>query len=426
MFNIELKPWQSEFILNPARFKVACCGRRSGKSVTDIVIAYLQALNYPGSVIWLIAPTHEQAKMLFWSWLVEGIRLGDQILPPLFDEKLIAHRDNSPGRWHVKLINGSEIHIKGSSNADALLGASLDLLILDEYQSQNPEVWWKLLPMLADRKGKAVITGTPRGFNHFHDLWINGSVRNPDKLDNWHSVQIQTAMAGTIAPEEIEEARCSLTEREFNQEFMASFESMDDLVYGNYFDVIENATTLTVQDFHPSFPLHVGVDFNKRIMATTISIFPGDSNAFCVDEVENCYNTEELIKVLKARYGDRKLIIHPDVSGDKGTGITDFSLFAMAGYEVLRPNPNKQNNPRVWDRVNTVNAMLRNGAGQRRLKINTAKCTSLVKCLQQQTVVNGEPLKAKDLDHLPDALGYSLYRYFAPKSSQHTGTYSYS
>lgn len=76
-------------------------------------------------------------------------------------------------------------------------------------------------------------------------------------------------------------------------------------------------------------------------------------------------------------------------------------------------------NPPVKDRINCVNALLRNHAGQRRLKIDP-KCKHLIKDLEQvswKADPYGNPLAELDKSdpmrtHASDALGYLVAREF--------------
>ena len=76
-----------------------------------------------------------------------------------------------------------------------------------------------------------------------------------------------------------------------------------------------------------------------------------------------------------------------------------------AGFSVHAPSAN----PPIKDRVNAMNAMFCNAAGERRYKVNAAKCPTYADCLEQQPYDDhGEPSKKDDLDHAPDAGGYFI------------------
>jgi hypothetical protein len=74
---------------------------------------------------------------------------------------------------------------------------------------------------------------------------------------------------------------------------------------------------------------------------------------------------------------------------------------------VLAPSQN----PPVKDRVNSVNALILNDRGVRRLRVNTDACPTFTECLEQQPYdeKNGEPDKKSGHDHCNDAAGYFLH-----------------
>ena len=48
----------------------------------------------------------------------------------------------------------------------------LTILVLDEYADIKAEVWEEILrPACADQKAPAIFIGTPKGRNHFYDLF---------------------------------------------------------------------------------------------------------------------------------------------------------------------------------------------------------------------------------------------------------------
>jgi len=60
----------------------------------------------------------------------------------------------------------------GQDNADRLRGLYFDGIVADEYGDWKPSVWgYVIRPALADRKGWAIIIGTPKGRNSFFDRY---------------------------------------------------------------------------------------------------------------------------------------------------------------------------------------------------------------------------------------------------------------
>jgi hypothetical protein len=58
-----------------------------------------------------------------------------------------------------------------------------------------------------------------------------------------------------------------------------------------------------------------------------------------------------------------------------------------------------------------MNMMFRKG-----YKVNRHKCPEYAQCLMQLPYKNGEPDKSLGIDHLPDAAGYYIMSFVAPKT----------
>jgi hypothetical protein len=84
----------------------------------------------------------------------------------------------------------------------------------------------------------------------------------------------------------------------------------------------------------------------------------------------------------------------------------------VAGYRVPKANP------AVRDRVQLVNARLRNAAGEIRLRVD-AKCKELIRDFEDVRYIPSTMLIDKDRDpkrtHLSDALGYLVWQEFGPR-----------
>ena len=120
----------------------------------------------------------------------------------------------------INFKNGSSISLKGAEKPDNLRGRSLDFVVLDEFADMRKEAWFEVIrPSLSDRKGGALFIGTPKGRNHFYDLYGKGV----DDDEGWKSYQYTTIEGGNVEANEIASARADLDERTFQQEYEAQF-----------------------------------------------------------------------------------------------------------------------------------------------------------------------------------------------------------
>ena len=176
-------------------------------------------------------------------------------------------------------------------------------------------------------------------------------------------------------------------------------------VYPDY-DRDLNNTHFTVADRLKGEPLHIGMDFNIEHMAGIVHI-ERDGLPYAVDELVNILDVPTMIGVIKRKYPNTPIIVYPDAAGKSRTvtGIdTAHSLLQQAGFK-LKVNPS---HPAVGDRINSVNVMFCNVTGERRYKVNSKLCPTLVKSLERQSYIKGEPDKSNNIDHPLDAMGYYI------------------
>jgi Terminase large subunit, T4likevirus-type, N-terminal len=237
---IELKRPQREVFLSSHRFRVLVAGRRFGKTYLANVELF-RAASGPGRKAWYVAPTYRQAKRIAWAPLKELTR-------PYWASK------PQESDLRIELQGGGTIALRGADSYDSLRGEGLDFVVLDEYASMAPAAWNQVLrPALADRKGGALFIGTPRGFNHFYDLY-EGAQNQPD----WATFHFSTEEGGNVAPDELQSAARELDERVYRQEFRASFEN---LTSGRVYYAFDR-TDIKPVEYDPRFPLCWSLDFN--------------------------------------------------------------------------------------------------------------------------------------------------------------------
>jgi hypothetical protein len=206
--NIFLKPAQSRVFACDRRFRVLAAGRRFGKTFLACT-ELCRAAWGQGRVAWYVAPTYKQAKRIAWKPLKSLTR-------PFW-----ASPPNETD-LRIDLKTGGTIALRGADNYDSLRGEGLDFVVLDEFASMAPEAWSEVLrPALSDRLGGALFIGTPKGHNHFYELF-----QASREQESWATFQYTTEQGGIVALEELEAARRELDERIYKQEYQASFENL--------------------------------------------------------------------------------------------------------------------------------------------------------------------------------------------------------
>lgn len=388
---IKLTKPQSQVWKGSTRFKVLICGRRFGKTFFALTWLLAQAGAKKG-IYYYIAPSYIMAKSIAW-------RLLKEMAQDIFSVK-------NESELYVELPNGSVIQLKGAENRDSLRGVSLAGAVLDEYCFMQEEVWTEVIrPATSDQLAPVVFISSPAGWNWAKDLY-DYAKSGEDK--NWQAWTFTTAEGGNVQLSEIEAAKRELPDRTFKQEYLASFETLSNRVYSNFDrDVHVTTDTPSIEDFRE---LYVGIDFNVSPITAAVGVKVVDQ-LFVLDEISiDNSNTTELAQEIKRRYPNHKIRAYPDPAGrarktSAAGGQTDFTILEQFGFSTMAP----KSHDAVADRINTVQAMLCNAKGERRMFIHP-RCKELIKGLDGMTYKKGTsvPDKSLGLDHITDALGYLL------------------
>lgn len=205
----QLHVGQQIILDNPARFKVATCGRRFGKTV----IGTYWLAGSPGSAVdgfpvAYFAPTY---KLLLDVWATLKYML-----------KPLIKRANQT-EMRIDLVTGGKIDFWTLEDKDAGRGRKYARIVIDEaaHARYLNEVWERAIsPTLTDLEGDAWFISTPRGMNFFYDLYMRGD--NPAYLE-WASFQMPTTTNTFIPHCDIELARREMPELIFRQEYLAEF-----------------------------------------------------------------------------------------------------------------------------------------------------------------------------------------------------------
>ena len=378
-----------------ARCRVVVAGRRFGKTYLSTTELLRYAALGRNRNVWYVAPTYKAAKDIAWDMLKDEVPKG-------------WIRKINESELSMRLVNGSTISLKGAEKPDNLRGRSVDFVVLDEFADMKPETWTEVLrPSLSDKQGHALFIGTPKGRNHFYDLWTQD-------LDDWASFQFTTLEGGNVPDYEIEAAKRDLDERTFKQEYEAAFVNYSGIIYYN-FDRQNSVESTLLGDDH----LHIGMDFNLDPMSAVVSIRDGSKLRIIDEIVIYGSNTDEMVDEIKLRYPNKRITIYPDPAcrqrKTSAGGKTDLSILVNAGFAVKV----RERHTSVRDRINSVNARLKTSDGERHLFVDP-KCRQMIKSLERQTYKEGtsQPDKESGYDHMNDALGY-LVDYLYPIKREH-------
>jgi hypothetical protein len=169
--------------------------------------------------------------MLYWGFNNPGVKVG--WISPIFrqakkvyDDMVNAFQDNPSifkkkdgTSLEVMLMNGSTIQFFSAERYDNIRGFTFDYLICDEFAFIDERAWTEVLRATVLVKGKKVLLiSTPKGRNHFYNLFNLDGV-NPQ----YKSFKMTSYDNPLINPTEIDDAKLTLPDMIFRQEYMAEF-----------------------------------------------------------------------------------------------------------------------------------------------------------------------------------------------------------
>lgn len=205
---------------------VWCAHRRSGKDVTILNWVITQLIKTPQTCFYVL-PTYSQAKKIIWDSLNnDGMRVLDY-----FPAEFIVSKNSQ--QMQIRFGNGSLFQLIGSDNIDSLMGTNPKLVVFSEYALQSPSAWQFLSPILKVNGGTAIFISTPRGKNHFYDLY-NFANSNPEWYCERLTIEDTNVLTKADVDKEIAEG---LSDELAWQEYYVSFDrGVEGSYYGRLID----------------------------------------------------------------------------------------------------------------------------------------------------------------------------------------------
>jgi hypothetical protein len=248
------------------RFIVAALSRRQGKTYIANIIGQLVTL-IPNCNVLIMSPNYSLSQISF------DLQRG---LIKHFD--LEVTKDNAKDKV-ITLSNGSNVRMGSVNQVDSCVGRSYDLIIFDEAALSDGRDAFNvaLRPTLDKPNSKAIFVSTPRGRNNwFSEFFYRGF---SDEFPEWCSIRATYKDNPRMSESDIIEARKSMSEAEFKQEYEADFNTYEGQIWNFNFET-------QVKDYSRFEPkkmdIFAGLDVGYR-----------DPTAFCViayDWENECYH----------------------------------------------------------------------------------------------------------------------------------------
>lgn len=372
------------------RWACVVAHRRAGKTVACINEALTRALatKKKAARYAYIAPYYKQAKTIAWDYLKQYSRE-------------IAIKVNESELW-VELFNGSRIYLFGADNPDALRGMYLDGVILDEFADMKPSIWGAVIrPLLTDRKGWAIFIGTPKGHNAFYDIY-----RESESSDEWFSMMLRASSSGLLDTKELDDARKTMSDDQYEQEFECSFTAaIVGSYYGKLINQAEKDGRITTVPYQPGVEVTTIWDLGGDGMPVWFFQMVGREPRL-IDYYEEVGGTlEHAVREVKTKpynYGTH-VFPHDGNHGSIRTGVTMKEQAQALGLRNIITLPNEG----VDDGIELVKQLIP------RLWIDKVKCYSGIEALknyqrrwnEERKVYSATPLH-NWASHAADALRY--------------------
>jgi len=384
-----LHPAQKKIATDAHRFRVLRCGRRLGKTVLLIEEMKALAVSRPSRIAY-IAKNYQQARDIAWDILCDEMK------------GAIISTNEARLEMRIATVDGKEsiIFLRGWESIENLLGQAFDLLCIDEvaYMANFWVNWDHVLrPTLSDRKGQVIFSSTPDGFNHFYDLC------NKELVDiDYKTFHFKTSDNPYIPKDEIEQAKKTLPEEAFVQEYEAEFTKKTGLVYKE-FDRKQHLYEELPEGCY-NWELIGGIDFGYQNPAAVLHIYTDGDMYYIEDEWYKTQRTDAQVAEYVAAYSFKAVYPDPENPG----GIEELRRRRVNTREV------KKGKGTVVEGIQRIRELLINN----RIKINQ-KCINLISELEMYSYeeekkdIGGSlkelPIKAHD--HGLDALRYVILTY---------------
>ncbi len=209
---LNYQPHEAQMEIHRARsqrFRTVCTGRRFGKTLC-LAAELLDrgGCEKSGDYGW-VAPTYNVAD--------RGIEAFRTIA-----DGFIQICGRAPTRVEFKGPSGKvRVWFLSADNPDNIRGFGFQGVVIDEAAAIPADVWhYVLRPTIAQTLGWAVFVSTPKGHNWFYDLFTRGM--DPGETD-YASLTFPSKASPYFPVKEWDEARRTLPEDVFRQEYMAEF-----------------------------------------------------------------------------------------------------------------------------------------------------------------------------------------------------------
>src|SRR6056300_103915 len=374
---------------NKYRFVTAAISRRQGKTYIANIIGQLVSL-VPGSHILIMSPNYALSQISF--------DLQRQLIKH-FD--LEVAKDNAKDQI-IELTNGSTIRMGSINQVDSCVGRSYDLIIFDEAALADGKEAFNvaLRPTLDKDNSKALFISTPRGKNNWFAKFYHRGFS--EEFPEWASIRATYKDNPRMSETDVAEARKSMSEAEFRQEYEADFNTYEGQIWNfNHETCVVNCESLETRRFDVFAGLDVG--YRDPTAFCVIAYDWDEGKYYVLDEYLDAEKTTEQHASEIRRMVDRYDIDYIYIDAAAQQTRFDFAQ----NYDISTINAKKS----VLDGIGHVAGIVDNS----KLLVDQ-KCLETLSALDQyQWDPNPNLAKEKPkhnrASHMADAIRYAMYSF---------------
>lgn len=384
------------------RFPLVPAGRRSGKTERFKRFLVKEAMKMPGQYF-AAAPTHDQAKKIFWQDLKDFTLSSTHPRRPSESDRIIY------------LPNGGEIHVIGLDKPQRIEGIPWKGGGIDEFADIKPDAWEANIypalntvnPTCPDYRAWCWLLGVPDGLNHYYRLCEQAPLTSGEfEVFHWTTAELFKEMA--------ESAKRVMSAKQYKQEFEASFETANGRIYEDY-----SAANNTDEAILPHEELWWMHDQNFTPLSSAIGVRRGN-DLYLLDEIvlSSAVSRQSALEFVEkfANHKNKSVRIYGDPAGRAGekhghasdyTEIED--VLRKAGWKFERRV--KPAHPAIKDRQNAMRAKICTASGERSLYVNkrTAPwCHEGLATVQLQEGSSFQEDQRNKYQHITTAIGYCV------------------
>lgn len=279
--------WGMVHGLEQHRFWVHISARRTGKSLAAAILAFDKLLE-PGTQVMVVAPNFTLSSII-WDYVTDIIKnLGIEV-----------DRFNQKDKV-VKLINGSVFRLLSANNRDSLVGRAAHFIIVDEAAIISDDEYFTrdLRPALSTYPdSRALFISTPRGkANYLYSYYQRG--QDPE-IETWGSDVFTWRANPLLSESDIEDARRSISNKLFAQEYECDWSTTEQQVY--LLDQDRHVKDLSeIKERLHQFEIIAGLDVGYRDQNAFVVIATDGKEFYVLDEYISAeITTSQLASAIK-------------------------------------------------------------------------------------------------------------------------------